>query len=1259
MIFDLANAPLPHGVSVLEASAGTGKTYALAGLYLRLVVEHALTPREILVTTYTEAATAELRGRIRERLENARAVFRGELPKPDDTLLPALLARVEKSDALKHLSAALGGFDEAAIHTIHGFCERTLRERAFESGSTFDTELLTDQSALLREVAADFWRRETYGEDAVAAALTLASGINVDDLVKLLPRVLSNPRIRILPECAEARSTEGTSSEGKEESLSRPFAPLADETNQQSAKGAKGREKNLPASEHERSSAQDTMVKTHGRAREHVARFAKSWPAWRDPVREFFLTESGNVWAKADAKPAKTEPLLDALDALAESLEAPAASYSALAHFTNDWLIEQTNKVKKLPTPQHPFFDLATEFSAILESYGPAARANFLRWARGEIASRKTARGLRSFDDLLTQLDAALPSPGGGALGDAIRSRYRAALVDEFQDTDAVQDAIFAKLFGAGETWLFLIGDPKQAIYGFRGADVFTYIAAAQRADESRRYDLGTNHRSAARLVEAVNELFSTHAQPFVENGIAFHKVAAAGRADTKPLRVNDSARAPMRLWLWDEDKAIVTGRANVELPHIVAAEIRRLLASATLDGRPLRAGDCAVLTFSNRQAQAMHAALATLDIPAVLMSNASVFASREATQLRVLLAALAEPWREDKTRAALLTDFFTAVEDVAIFPAAHARWRERGFIVMFRELLRAAHIRETLLSRPGGERALTNLLQLSELLHEAAESQRLGPAGVVRWLGQQISADEKNEAHELRLERDDEAVHVVTVHKSKGLEYPVVFCPFAWQNAERRRDEAPVYHEDAGSLVLDLAAEKDGPAVRRMIHERLAEHVRLLYVALTRAKHECHVVVGQFNRCTTSSLLWLLDPPADLAGDAAGALKAMKHDALAERVRALAVEKPECFAVDESFFAEASGDAAIVAATPSSQRRGCDASSQHVAATPRRVAHSTAAQGANEETRGGGAADTCCDEGVAATATAREFHGHIERSWGVMSFSGIIEGAESEDADHDATPSPEPGVELHGIAAFPRGKRTGNCIHEVLELLDFTNDTAIEPLVARTLRKHGLFTPERGVVLAENVRRTLATALFKTSGLSSQPGQILNPKSEILNSLRAIPHERTLRELEFHLPAKLLTPAQLAAFAGAGLAFEPRRGILKGYMDLVFERDGRFHILDWKSNWLGADTSDYTAEAMDAEMRRHRYGLQWRLYLVALHRYLRVRLPDYDPARHLGEVFYIFLRGIDPERPQQGIVCETPDLAELARLDEVIGGVE
>ncbi len=1120
MNFDLASTPLPQGVTVLEASAGTGKTYALAGVYLRLIVEHALQPAEILVTTYTEAATAELRGRIRERLECALAVFREGQPDTTDTLLPALLARCDRVEATARLSAALNNFDEAAIHTIHGFCERMLRERAFESGTAFDTELLPDQNALLGEVAADFWRREAYGSDPIPAALLLASGLDVDQLAKLIPRAVSNPQMQILPE-------------------------------------------------------PDKLHPLHTSARALLQNFRESWHGWRAEVRALFLTQTGNKWAKSEAKLGKVDLNVDALDVLANSIEAQSSCYAALATFTNEWMRENTTKVGKPATPTHSFFDLATEFSALLAAHGPAARAKFLHWARDELARRKAELGVRSFDDLLTTLHHALHTERGEALTAAIRTRFKAALVDEFQDTDTVQDAIFSRLFGAGDAWLFLIGDPKQAIYGFRGADVFTYLDATTRTPEGHRYDLGTNHRSTSRLVNAVNELFSTHPQPFLENGIAFHKVAAAGRADKIPLLVQGKQREPMRLWHWKEDEPISKGLANRVLPGIVASEIRRMLETATLDGAPLTPGDCAVLTYSNKQARMMQAALAARNIPSVLMSNANVFGSRESRQLRILLAALAEPWREDKVRAALLTDFFVSATPDSlgeVIREAHARWRERGFIVMLREFIRTAHVRETLLARRGGERALTNLLQLAELIHDAASRQRLGAAAVVRWLSLQSGDD--NKEHELRLERDDEAVHVVTIHKSKGLEYAVVFVPFAWENAELRKGEPAIYHEKKDgttSLVLDLNAHNDSPQMQQMLTERLAEQMRLLYVALTRAKHECHVVVGEFNKCEYSAMRTLLNAAGKSTLDVSRFAKA----------------KPDCFAV-----------------------------------LPPPDADGAQWQPPQSET---------------SAPHARTFHANIEKNWRILSFSGLTEGSENEGADRDAGTSIKPDVPLAGVHALPRGKRFGNCLHAIFEHLDFTDLTTLDTLVEHSLTSHGMDTAYRSA-LSACVAHTLDAELL--------PGL----------HLRNVPPGATLRELEFHLPAGRLTAEKLSDFTSAGLRFEPRQGILKGYMDIIFENEGVFHIADWKSNWLGADETAYTQEAMKTEMVRHRYDLQWQLYAVALRRWLRHRLGPGGEKR-LGTVFYIFARGVHPSQQELGILRITPQSARLDALDAVLGG--
>jgi exodeoxyribonuclease V beta subunit len=265
----------------------------------------------------------------------------------------------------------------------------------------------------------------------------------------------------------------------------------------------------------------------------------------------------------------------------------------------------------------------------------------------------------------------------------------------------------------------------------------------------------------------------------------------------------------------------------------------------------------------------------------------------------------------------------------------------------------------------------------------------------------------------------------------------------------------------------------------------------------------------------------------------------------------------------------------------------------------------------------------------------ARQFGGRINRLWRVSSFSSLAGGQESE---HERETDDRPRIDessLAGIHAFPRGARPGVCLHEIFESLDFGDAGAIETVVGDKLRQHDLYAMEHVSAVAACVRHTLAAQL----------GDI---------TLQAVPMARTLRELEFHLPAARLLPDELSEATAIGLQFEPQRGVLKGFIDLIFEDKGRFHIVDWKSNWLGPTETAYTPTAMSAEMERHRYGLQWRLYMLALHRYLSIRLPDYTPAQHLGDVFYLFIRGITLGQPELGIIRAVPNPTELAKLDHL-----
>jgi exodeoxyribonuclease V beta subunit len=1145
--FVIADTALAPGVTLIEASAGTGKTYTIAGLYLRLVVEEGLTVGEILVTTYTVPATAELRERIRTRLREALDAWTHGTSKHQ--LIQDLLAhgRIAADLACKRLAAALRAFDEAAIHTIHGFCERVLRERAFESRLLFDAELLTDQSALLREVAEDYWRTHI----AIAAPATVATamqhGLSPAAFVRLLQNTTAHPQLRILPGNADR---------------SRLAAAL------------------------------DALS----------TRFRQQWPAWRENVRAHFLPTG--AWAKGECrKPDVMDPRLALVDLCAADPAAPVIAYEALAFFTAEKIQEDTRAGQV--TPAHPFFDLCSEIAARRREFAVAVEAEFLAWARAELPARRLQRNVHSFDDLLTRLHAALHRPGGERLAALIRSRYRAALIDEFQDTDPIQEEIFRTIFGGGEPWLYLIGDPKQAIYGFRGADVFSYLRAAQGA--ARQFRLGTNQRSSRALIAAVNAIFTKSMRPFVVPEIGFEPVAAAGRADAKPLLFAGKARAPFHFWLPESDEPLVATRTARELPARAAAAIARLLASeATLEGRPLAPPDFAVLTMKNREARAIRAALGAAGIPSVLLSDASVFQSPEAAEMQTLLAALAEPARHGLLRAALATSLLalTAAEIDALSAGEqaweawllrgqrwHELWRSAGFMRMFRAVLREGGVRPRLLAQSDGERALTNFLHLAELLHQAAAESRLAPTALAQWLAERRRDRAKpSEDHELRLERDEDAVRIVTVHKSKGLEYNIVLCPFAWGQAQLQKTERPCFH-DATGLTLDLDAAGDSIAAARA--EKLQEQTRLLYVAMTRARHECHFVWGRFKGNEVSAANWLLHPPTgDPPLTALSAHAAtLTPQIVREEIAALASAHPDAIAIEPFPDPDAPPDRTTSQST-----------------TPLR---------------------------------ARAFRGAIDRRWRISSFTSLTEHRDSEQPDYDRAPgeTADLGVAPTGIHAFPAGKTPGVCLHAIFEHLDFTAPETIDRVVAHQLNAHGFDDAEWRDPVADCVRRTLRAPLTPHLKLAQ------------------VPLTSRLAELEFHFPVAQLDPATLSALigeAGGGrLSFDARRGLLKGFIDLVFEHEGRFFIVDWKSNRLGSDASAYGPPALHAAMARQHYGLQYHLYTVALHRYLRLRLgADYDYARHFGGVFYLFLRGIDPADADRGIFRDRPSRERIAALE-------
>ncbi|MRR58968.1 MAG: exodeoxyribonuclease V subunit beta, partial [Deltaproteobacteria bacterium] len=1135
-----------------------------------------------------------LRSRIRERLRIGRDFFSG--CGAEDDFSAALLAGANpwwpgREKAIERLDLALHTFDCAAISTIHGFCSRALQENAFETGSLYDTELVTDQNPLIQEIVADFWRSNFFGEEAPLLDAVLRKKWFLDDMSRFLRGKLANPDLAVMPLYDQVQV----------EQLSRNCHSLY-----------------------------DLLVTL--------------WQQGRPELEEIFASHKGLSRAKDRYRPDLLAGLLAAMDNYLAAGN-PFGLFEGMEKFSAAFLASQA--LKRETPPRHEFFDRCGELLDLVELRFIALKGSLYLFARERLSRLKAERNIRFYDDLLTDLYCALQGPSGSDLAARLRERYRAALIDEFQDTDPVQYRIFRQIFSEGAGPLFLIGDPKQAIYSFRGADIFAYLEARADVPEKNRFTMDRNWRSAPEMVDALNILFrQQEKRPFLFPAIGYPGVEAA--RDKRPLVVEGRDPSPLQVWYLrrkeEDGKVIAIGAAKERIVRLLAAEISGLLADgrshrALLDGRGVLPEDIAVIVRSHDQAALVQEALRGQLIPSVVQSTASLFSTREAREVQRVLEAVAEPSREALVRAALATSLFGLsgneiaaffADDrawegrLATFREYHDLWRERGFMVFFRTMLARERGRERILSLSDGERRLTNILHCGELLHQAATEGPLGMDALNAWFGERVSVPPENEEFQIRLESDAKAVRIVTIHVSKGLEYPIVFCPFSWGGVFAP-DDTVVCH-DGYRQVVDFGSEDFERHRIAAGNEAMAENVRLLYVALTRAKYRCYLVWGRFRYAETSAPAYLLHYPdeeiLDVVARMSDVMKDISDHALVERLQQVA---------------ERSGGSVLVTVDPEP------------------VVSSVAPAVA-------GAAPVACSS----------FSGAIETDWRVASFTSFSAGhretAELPDRDQDTAGGVDEylseikqvSASPESLFAFPRGTTAGLFFHSVFEQLDFSNvrDGHLEELVENQLGRYGFDLSWREAVCTM-LRNVLGAAIPVADGsvLLGELGQ----RDRIVEMEFFFP----LSFIESRQVAKILSrwdrkgaAAELSGVAGR-LSFSRVHGMVRGFMDLVFRQAGKYYLVDWKSNHLGNRPGDYCCERLAHEMERKLYHFQYLLYLVALNRYLERRDPAYRYATHFGGVLYLFLRGVDPDLPGSGVYYDFPPEGLVRELTECLVAYE
>lgn len=1171
---DLHATPLA-GRNLIEASAGTGKTYTIAALYLRLVVEEKLSVDRILVVTFTEAATQELAERIRGRLREALSYLEGA--SGEEPFYAALFSDADAlRDAAGRLRAALRNFDEAAIFTIHGFCRRLLADHAFEVGSPLDMELVTDLSGLKQRAVQDYYRQMVDGASPLYAAWIKDRKILPEDLSGFLSFSTPLSRIAFLP---EGEPVDATQCEARfQECLDR--AKLVWEEQGQAALQILATDAALNRNKYRK--GVEKKAETAARAL-----FSGAVPFGEIKDLEK-LCLSTLTAATKKGKAVAENPLFGVMDALVEELD---------------------------------------ELKALYEGNHIAHLIALARYVDETMAREKARAGVMGFDDLLSRVAGALAGEGGDALARGVGQRYDAALIDEFQDTDPEQYEIFDRLFK--EATLFMIGDPKQAIYGFRGADIFAYLRAAGEAEKG--YTLDVNYRSTRGMVQAVNSLFSRGAFPFLFHDIGFSPVKSAGKDDEETLTLDGKGVPPLLVQRFEAGEKPLSKEAAQNLCiDLCGAELVSLLAMgrqgrALIGTAPLSEKDVAVIVRTNDQARAVKDHLTALGVHAVLYSSGNIFDSEEAEEVALFLAACLRPWRLSLVKAALATcmmgldaEAIAALDDSpaelerwsVLFAEWHSLWKAEGFVQMIRHVLRAREPYERLVGLTDGERRVTNMQHLAGLLHREATSRRLSPEGLLRWLSRMRDpASPRLEEHQLHLESDRTAVQIVTIHKSKGLEYGVVFLPFPFMGYREPKGGA-LYHEGEGKLVYDAGSESLDEHMALAAGEALAEELRLLYVALTRSRHHLVIPWGRVKGWERSALARLLHAP---------------ESASAEEAAALIASMGEHEVVTHLHGLETSAGGAVAI-------RLCEPEDS---------------------------VPLVFQEADTELAPARRFAGRLPDPQAVTSFSGLVSaGKESREADYDAwtLKKPDDGIPAEGIFAFPKGAAPGTFLHTLFETLPFDADgEARKAACGDLLSRHGYDPETWGEPVSGMVAQVLAAPL-ESDGASF--------------TLAGVPAEKRLHEMEFTFPLKRITPGALnevlnrwgyGALASGelimeGLSFSPIQGYLKGFVDLIFQVGDGFGIVDWKSNHLGNSPESYGREALARAMGEHHYGLQYLFYTVALHRHLSLKLGEgYDYDTHMAGAWYIFLRGVDGsgngvffDRPEEGCVRELDELLIL-----------
>jgi len=1191
---EAATIPLT-GRHLIEASAGTGKTYNITRIYLRLLLERELKVEEILLMTFTKDATQELRGRIAAFIRDALTNWQALCKK--DSYFQSISERVssDKNESDKKvqflLKRALLFLDEAAIFTIHGFCQRALTQHAFASGLPFNANMSTNSNDLILEACQD-WYRQLAKQNTDAFTLVVQFWVTPTAFVGSFAKAIShNTELSILDV----------------QDLVDKFTQLAKQASCAITANLRVLNEGLVA---------------HKKADEQEKRAAElvKLQAWLKQISE---CESEQTLLAAIQQPMP--------DYLLNASRHPKAFKAALAQ-----VLESSKQIKA------GVKDLAKNINKA-KAYQIVRSAIYQ--IRQQVQQAKEQHNLLDFDDLINTLANCLKNEEDGQLAQTLLAQYPVALVDEFQDTDPQQFAILQGIYYQAQAQqisaaLYLIGDPKQAIYGFRGGDIFAYLSA--RNDCDYHWLMDTNWRSSPDMVNAYNQVFLGDGNNTVFGYGIPYQLVHAGKTDIQPS--DDSSKQlsnqnkALKFIHFCGEKGVTKQSGRPLMATWCANEIVHLLTEGLTD-EAVKPQDIAILVRDGREAADIKQALLAANLASVFLSDrANLFYTEQAKQLISVLKGILAPEDERLYLKALtcgLLGFdaptlYKLQQDEMAYQSLkfsffdyRVQWQRQGFIAMAINLMHQ-HFKILLDNK---DRVLTNLLHLFEILQSASQK-FLQPQELLYWFEQQCSLDNSganNDAEtEQRLESDGDLIRIVTQHGAKGLEYPIVFIPYATRHKDplkfgNKSVSYIEYHNDQGQLCLSLDGDEQAKAA--MANEAYAETIRLLYVAITRAESRCYVFTTPFDKYVLSPLGKTLQWQAEQ--DIVASLQQL----MAKAPQAIAVKQVSFDTIDANIYQQSNFDGASI-----------------------------------------------------TLPEVSKFYGKIERDWWLSSFSAL-----SRNLRHGGVSTPDRDTELIGDVGsdigvtaanqtksllrfqLAKGAHSGNLLHDILEHSDFVNSSDSvsnwQESIKWPLVKYGELTPgftEDDLIVWLN--EIVATPLVKKSTSSSD-----------YFCLADITVDQTLRESEFYFPmekanitalTKLITDHRNSALVDPNHAYDTNhvrlpsyqslKGMMHGFIDLVFEQNGKYYVCDYKSSHLGDNFTDYNHHALRNNIEKNYYDLQYLIYSLALHRYLQQNVTDYNAEQHFGGIYYLYLRGMtnDQQFCGAGVYFRKILLEELTALD-------